>query len=266
MRVEIRDLSNSLASKSSSLLSFLVVATERSWRRDLAASSFLRLACISWRSSSSLKCSFISCSSSTAGGDDDSAFLFFAISFLLSQVGCCPGSGLWMMTENTTKILVNCFHYMPEDGFELKKTVQLPKLITTPVNIRASATCSDKNKVEEDLNRKLKILKKIKENGELERLRELIEKWREVGVQVLQKMKETVGDEKVQRLNGRELAQLMGINDPKLLLLLFPQTSNNDNDDGSDNDDATTTSSTISRSNGSHKHFNEEFEFYRSSQ
>ena len=134
--------------------------------------------------------------------------------------------------------LVNCYS---DDG-ELIKTVQLspssvsgalerkPTTATPPSRQASSNTPSISplnrklKQTLEDSNRKLKILLKIRKEGELERLNNLIDKWHQVGMQVLDELKRVLGgnSEQVQRLKGREFAQYMGINEPKILRLLFP--------------------------------------------
>lgn len=177
------------------------------------------------------------------------------------------------------KILVNCFNYSPENGFELRKTVQLPKLLTTPTNINKKnnnlfvgrspfiknekQTINKKCGSEEDLNRKLKILKKIKDEDELERLRTLIEKWRCVGLEVLERMKDVAGcEDKLERLSEREAAQFMGINDPKILNLMFPSTSKEVEDENS----STKESDSEKDKDDKDDKDSGEFEYFKSSQ
>ena len=142
------------------------------------------------------------------------------------------------------KIIVECYNYETDGKFDLVKIVQLPKIMTTPTQPQThlqhlmktslKPTNSNNYKQLEDLNRKLKILKKIKEDGELERLRDLIEKWRGVGTGALERMKEFVESAQVERLSERGLAQFMGVNDPKLLALLFPCSNMTSEDEDSE--------------------------------
>ena len=163
------------------------------------------------------------------------------------------------------KIIVECYNYETDGKFDLVKIVQLPKIMTTPtqpqirlqhlMKVSPKPINSNNYRQLEDLNRKLKILKKIKEDGELKRLRVLIEKWRGVGIEALEKMKEFVESAQVERLSERGLAQFMGVNDPKLLALLFPcneMTSSEDEDSEKNIED-----------DGKGK---KEFQFYDSSQ
>jgi hypothetical protein len=117
---------------------------------------------------------------------------------------------------------------------ESKRTTATPPSRQYSLNAPAISPLNRKLKQTlEDTNRKLKILLKIQEENELERLNNLIDKWQQVGMQVLDQLKQKLGgnSDQVQRLKGREFAQYMGINEPKILKLLFPEEEA-DEDDG----------------------------------
>jgi hypothetical protein len=141
-------------------------------------------------------------------------------------------------------LLVNCY----SDEGQLIKTVQLSPITAPNSNenkrikstppcrssvFNPSAISPSSRKVKqtlEDTNRKLKILLKIQKEEELRRLDDLIEKWRQVGMDVLEELKRELGgnSEQVQKLQGKEFARYMGINEPKTLKLLFPDDDESD--------------------------------------